>query len=206
MLWGGGIPFTENIKVSKFQSFQVFEVSNFQISKKPRSFKDSRNAISYYFDRYWSNIQASPDFIKRIFRIVRFPFFKTFAHIYIFEVLGFLPIFCFKDASEIVLNYLQQVCVSRVDNNCFWETMKMSFRISPKWNRKVTNPKWTWIIIRSFRAYLFLKFTIKMSPPTPPPPDPKSGCFWKFPGFSIGNQIFSCYRYPWCIMNTHHAL
>ena len=46
-------------------------------------------------------------------------------------------------------------------------------RVSRSWNRKVTNPKWSRIIQRSFWATLVFKFTIKMAPK--PPPNHKSG-------------------------------
>ena len=59
--------------------------------------------------------------------------------------------------------------------------MKMrTFRGFPKWSRKVTSPKWSRIIRRSFRATLFLKFTIKMvPPPCSETPDPE------FPSFFV---------------------
>ena len=57
-----------------------------------------------------------------------------------------------------------------------------TFRVSPKWNRKVTRPKWSRIIQRSFWAILLIIFTTKMTPQTPL--DPQSGFFPDFPGFS----------------------
>ena len=55
-------------------------------------------------------------------------------------------------------------------------------RVFSKWILKVTTgPNWGRIIIRSFRATLFLKFTATMSPPDPPP-DPKSEILLDFPG------------------------
>ena len=42
----------------------------------------------------------------------------------------------------------------------------------PKWNQKVTSPKRSRIILRSFKATLFLTFTIKMSPRPPQTPKP----------------------------------
>ena len=58
------------------------------------------------------------------------------------------------------------------------KTMKNEgVRIFPKWIQKVTSPKWSRIIVRSFRATLFWKITVRMAPQTHPP-DPK---LWFFP-------------------------
>jgi hypothetical protein len=67
------------------------------------------------------------------------------------------------------------------------KTMKMKGS-GFKRNREVTNPKRSRISLQSFRATLFLKFTIEMPPR--PPPDLKSRIFPDFPGFSVGNRLF----------------
>ena len=63
--------------------------------------------------------------------------------------------------------------------------MKMTgFRAFPKWNQKITIPKRSRIILRSFWATLLCKFTIKMTPQTPRTPNPK------FSRLSTGNSAF----------------
>ena len=68
--------------------------------------------------------------------------------------------------------------------------MKMTgLGVLPKWNRKVTSSKSSGIILRSFRAILVLKFTIKIAPR---PPRLPNWIFPRFPGFFIGNRFFWC--------------
>ena len=62
------------------------------------------------------------------------------------------------------------------------------FRVFPKWNRNVTNPRWSRIILRSFWPPLFSTSKIKMGPQTPP--DPKTRISTDFPGFPTGNLPF----------------
>ena len=128
-----------------------------------------------FFDRDWSHIQ---DFQKmqngswglagtRLFHFSKNDFQYSEMSIFYDFVL--------------FLNYLEQVGVLTIQNSWFGESwsrplgpkiMKnMTFSIFPKWKLKVTSPKWSRIILRSFRATLFLEFTIKIAPR---PPDPKT--------------------------------
>ena len=50
------------------------------------------------------------------------------------------------------------------------KTMEIiGFRVFQKWSRKVSRPKWSRIVLRSFRAIRFLKFTIELPPQAPKP-------------------------------------
>ena len=76
--------------------------------------------------------------------------------------------------SIVLLDMCEYPGVSKVQNNWFGESWTCPkiwtqwkwwvFEFFPKWNRTVTSPTWSRIIIRSFRATLFLKLTVKMSP------------------------------------------
>ena len=70
--------------------------------------------------------------------------------------------------------------------------IKPHSRVFRKWNLKATSSKWSRTILRSFRASLFSKFTIKW-PPRPPPTDPKTAILLDVPGFSVGNMLFSAF-------------
>ena len=59
------------------------------------------------------------------------------------------------------------------------------FRVLLKRILKVTRPKCSRIMVWNFWAILFIKFTIEMTPPDLS--DPKT----EFPGFSLGNMVFS---------------
>ena len=59
-------------------------------------------------------------------------------------------------------------------------------RVFPKWNLKVTSPKPSRIIMRSFWAPLFSKFIVKMVPQTPQTPTPDfSWIFVDFPSETL---------------------
>ena len=62
------------------------------------------------------------------------------------------------------------------------------FNVFPKWNRKVTSPKWSGIILRSFWAILVIIFTIEMAPD---PLVPKSAFFRAFPASLQEISLFS---------------
>ena len=85
----------------------------------------------------------------------------------------------------------------------------MGFQVLPEWNRKVTSPKWSRVILRSFRAILLMIFTIKMAPQTPQTPNPQFS--QDFPGISIGNQLFwrapcASTRSLCCLEDAQHVL
>ena len=72
----------------------------------------------------------------------------------------------------------------------FPKTMTMiAFLVFPKWNRKVTSPKWSRIILRSFWAINNLINIYNWHGP-PTPLNPKSAFVPGFPGSSIGNRLF----------------
>ena len=92
-----------------------------------------------------------------------------------------------------------------MENNWFGEswsrppgpkTMKLKgFRVFPKWNRNVTNPEWSRIILRSFWATLLVEFTIKM-----PPQDPFRPQIRSFPRFSWIFYKKSVRCWPWLLL------
>ena len=73
------------------------------------------------------------------------------------------------------------------------------FRVVLKWILKVTNPKWSRIILRSFWAHLSIIFTIKMPPPRPQTPNPDFVPYFPdFPAFSRIPPLQQCGQYaPW---------
>ena len=54
----------------------------------------------------------------------------------------------------------------------------MGFQIFPRWNLRATSTKWSRIMLRSFRATLFLKCIATMAPRPPQSPNPKFARFF----------------------------
>ena len=100
----------------------------------------------------------------------------------------------FEKVSGFSLNYLKHSGVSKDKSYWFWEswsrplgpkTMNMEgFRVFGRWDRKTISPKWSTINLRSFRANLFLKFTVEM---TPRPTRPQKRFFSRFSRIFCGN-------------------
>ena len=117
---------------------------------------------------------------RRIFWICRHASFPKFSNQSISKISR-LPTIFSKRIRDF-LNHLELFGGLKVKYNCFKESWtRPKIRESSKWwgfgpklILKVTSPKWSRIILRSFRAHLFLKFTVKF-----PAPDPNTD----FPGF-----------------------
>ena len=100
--------------------------------------------------------------------------------------LRYFLIFAWISWSHLVYPKLKRICFlgpwTRPLNP---RTMKMIvFRTFLKWNQKVTSPKWSRIILRSFWPILFVEFIVQMVPQTPQTPNLDFSP--DFPGFSIG--------------------
>ena len=104
------------------------------------------------------------------------------------DISRFLKIFDWNN-SVFFLNSLDSFGASKVWNNLVLgpmvtstrpDNMKMrGFRISSWWIPEVICPKWSRVILRSFWANLLIKFSVEMTPQTPP--DPKSEFLPGFP-------------------------
>ena len=100
------------------------------------------------------------------------------------------------------LNYSEQFGGAKVRNKWFWGSwscllgpkimIMMNFLIFGKWNRKVTSPKWSRIVLQSFWATLFSKLSVKMGWQTTLDPKCK---FSHFLWFSIGSYRL-CFWLP----------
>ena len=132
--------------------------------------------------------------------------------------------------SRSALKYLS---ISKVKNNWFGEslsrppgpkTTKMEgVGVLPKWNRKVTSPKSSRIILRSFWATLFSKFTVEMPPPPQTPNQAFSRLFyrncsilwrpccvvcalsWRPTGVPWGSLTHGPWGTPWLMAINHHS-
>ena len=154
-------------------------------------------SIACVFVKYWSHIQNVQELPVHIFgrywsifyifrkyqTAVRFfstRAFQTCSSLCIYIVLCFQKYFrkwsCYFPwtiGGHLVSPQLKILgCGSPVHVQNLKIMERMTVRIFPKWNRKVTNPKRSRRIIRSFWATLFLKITIKTAPQTPQTPNP----------------------------------
>ena len=137
-------------------------------------------------ERYWSHIQDCQDYIKRmfgcsvpifskIFKMCEVQHFVISKHNILWYEFGLSKVFSkYCGVPEIKYNWFcerwSRPLGPKTDGND-------GFQFLLKWNRKVTHPKWSRIIIRSFRPTLLLISTI---PPPPDPPNPESGFFPDF--------------------------
>ena len=147
--------------------------------------QDLQNFHCMFLGRYWAHVQDLNQFLIRIFRISWATSFPTFSKCWRSKILIFVKLRCLtkmvRELSWIILSYLvgptfKTIVLGVMDTSQNPKLMKrMSFQVFPTWNLKVTNPKRSRIILRSFRAPLFLKSAMKMAPRPPRPLDPKSG-------------------------------
>ena len=86
------------------------------------------------------------------------------------------------------LNYFGVIWCPKIKYNWCWKSCSrplgpttmnmMSFRVFLWWIRKITSPKWSGMILRSFWAILWMKFTVKMPSQTPQTPSPDFSLFF----------------------------
>ena len=134
---------------------------------------------SCFLDRYWSHIKDSQEFIRRINGICQPPSFRKIMLFLRNKNLRFLESYCFNNDtvlsgiiwSHLVLPELEIIVFGNGGHVKHPKVMKMGVCGGfAKWSGKVTSPKWSRILLRSFWATLLLEFEVKMAPQTPSRP------------------------------------
>ena len=146
--------------------------------------------------RCWSHIQVFQN-IRRIFRIFRRASFPIFSKLEITKISRFPNM---KDIN-VVFGFSWTIWTKFVYAK--FKTIRfgshghvhksknhemMTFRVSPKWNQKVTSFNWSRISLRGFWTTLFSYLTIRMAPQTPQTPNPEfSWIFYRNPSNDMQN-------------------
>ena len=116
-------------------------------------------------------IVAKPSMMRVVQFCISAPAFPRLSNFQISNIWNSKNI-CFpKMDSGFFLNYLKYLGVSKVTHNWFGShghvqnpkiMNMMGFQVFPKWNRKVTCPKWSRIILRSLMQGAWIILTVRL--------------------------------------------